>query len=85
MTWAEFQLRLIGFNKQEESELLKLRRLAWVTYIAPHQDPKKIKGLREDRWWSIGKKDTKKVSDEQRQRFMQEMVKYLDKKNHGRA
>ena len=85
MTWAEFQLRLIGFNKQEESELLKLRRLAWITYIAPHQDPKKLRGLSENRWWSIGKTTTRKVSEEQKQRFMQEMVKYLAKKNHGRA
>lgn len=86
MTWAEFQLRLIGFNKQEESELLKLRRLAWITYIAPHQDPKKLRGLREERWWKIGKKDVQSVSDAQRQKFLKEYEKYLAiKKNHGRA
>lgn len=85
MTWAEFQLRLIGFNKQQENELYKLRRLAWITYIAPHQDPKKLRGLKEDRWWKIGKNDNVVVSDEHRKRFIEEYKKYLEKQNHGRA
>lgn len=85
MTWAEFQLRLIGFNKQQENELYKLRRLAWITYIAPHQDPKKLRGLKEDRWWKIGKNDNVGVSDEHRKRFIEEYKKYLEKQNHGRA
>lgn len=83
MTWAEFRLRLIGFNRDEERQERKLRRLAWVTYIAPHQNPKNLRGLREDRWWKIGEK--KQVSEAHKQRFIEEYKKYLEKKKHGRA
>jgi len=85
MSWAEFQLRLIGFNRSEERQEKKLRRLAWVSYIAPHQNPKKLRGLKEDRWWRIGNKDVVRVSDADRARFLVEYKKYLDKKEHGRA
>ena len=85
MTWAEFQLRLIGFNRSEQRDEYKLRRQAWVSYIAPHQNPKKLRGMKEDRWWPIGKKNIK-VDDAHRQRFMDEYVKYLEKKKqHARA
>ncbi len=83
MTWAEFKLRLIAFNRITESEEYKLRRLAWVSYIAPHQDPKKLRGMKEARWWPIGKKKIPKVSDEMKARFIAEYKKYLDKKKHG--
>jgi hypothetical protein len=83
MTWAEFQIRLFSYHRQQESELLKLRRLAWITYIAPYQDPKRLRGLTEDRWWKIGKQPT--VSEDNKQRFIEEYKKYLAKKEHGRA
>ena len=85
MTWAEFQLRLIGFNRSEQRHEYKLRRQAWVSYIAPHQNPKKLRGLKEERWWPIGKKKVVKVDDASKQRFIEEYKKYLEKKNHGRA
>lgn len=84
MTWAEWKLRLIGFNRSEERELYKIRRLAWITYIAPHQNPKKLRGLREDKWWKIGDKKIV-VTDDHRQKFIEEYKKYLAKKEHGRA
>lgn len=80
MTWAEFKLRLIGFNRSEERQEVKLRRLAWVTFIAPHQDPKKLRGMKEGRWWKIGGSKKSQITDEHRQRFMDEYKKYLDKK-----
>lgn len=85
MTWAEFRLRLISFNRTAKSEEYKLRRLAWITYIAPHQDPRKLRGLREERWWKIEEGDRPRVSEEAKQRFINEYKKYLDKKKHGRA
>ena len=84
MTWAEFKLRLIGFNRSEERAEYKLRRLAWITYIAPHQDPKKLRGKREESWWKIGTKNIK-VDDAHRQRFIDEYKKYLEKKEKARA
>ena len=85
MTWAEFQLRLLSFIREREREEYMTRRLAWVSYIAPHQDPKKLRGLKEDRWWPIGKHNQPKVSDDSRSRFIEEYKKYLAKKEHGRA
>jgi hypothetical protein len=85
MTWAEFNLRLLSFNRQEERELYKLRRQAWITYIAPYQDPKKLRGMTEERWWRIGENSKPRVSNEARERFLKEYKKYLDKKEHGRA
>jgi len=84
MTWAEFQLRLIGFNRSEQRDEYKLRRQAWVSYIAPHQNPKKLRGMKEERWWPIGKKNIK-VTDEHRERFMVEYKKYLEKKAKAMA
>ena len=81
MTWAEFRLRLFSYHRQEKNQLLKLRRLAWVSYIAPHQDPKKLRGMKEDRWWRIG--EAKKVDNRHKERFIAEMVKYLNKKDGG--
>lgn len=83
MSWAEFNLRLFSYKRVNDGELIKLRRLAWITYIAPHQDPKKLRGLREERWWRIGERA--KVSEEGRQRFIEEYKKYLATKEHGRA
>ena len=85
MTWAEFKIRLISFNRMNEKQEVNLRRLAWVSYIAPHQNPKKLRGLKEERWWPIGKKKVVKVDDASKQRFIEEYKKYLEKKNHGRA
>ena len=50
MSWSEFKLRLFSYNRQQEDELLKLRRLAWVTLIAPYQDPKKLRGKKDRDW-----------------------------------
>ena len=84
MTWAEFKLRLISFDRSETREEYKLRRLAWISYTAPHQDPKKLRGLSEDRWWRIGKKK-EVASEDHKKRFIEEYKKYLEKTKNGRA
>lgn len=81
MTWAEFQLRLIGFNRRELRSEYKLRRLAWITFIAPHQDPKKLRGLTESKWWSIGKDKKQEVSSNVRDLFLQRAKEFYNKKN----
>jgi hypothetical protein len=42
MTWAEFQIRLFAYKRMDLYEWEKLREIMWTTYIAPHQDPKKM-------------------------------------------
>lgn len=85
MTWAEFQLRLIGFNKAEERDLFKVRRIAWSAFIGSHQDPRKLRGMSESKWMPIGEKKKIKVSEEHKQRFRNEYKKYLEKQQNGRA
>lgn len=85
MTWAEFKLRLIAFNRTETRQMYKLRRLAWVTFIAPYQDPKKLRGMNEKKFMPLEGENPKKASKEIKQRFLEEYKKYLDKVNNGRA
>ena len=85
MTWAEFQLRLIGFNHAEERDLYKVRRIAYSAFIGSHQDPKKLRGQTEEKWMPIGRKIKVKVSDEARQRFFELTKEYLAKKKNGRT
>ncbi len=59
MTWSEFRIRLFAYNRQDKKELYRLRELAWITFIAPYQDPKKLKGMTKERFWSLdGEKNT---------------------------
>ncbi len=59
MTWAEYRIRLYAYNREEKKKLYRLRELAWITFIAPYQDPKKLTGMTKERFWSLdGEKDT---------------------------
>lgn len=80
MTWAEFQIRLFAYKRQDAYEWQKHRELMWVTYIAPHQDPKKMV-KRKEKFLPLesDKKNLGGVSQEQRERFMKEFVKYQEK------
>jgi hypothetical protein len=81
MTWAEFQLRLISFNRSEKRNEYKLRRQAWITFIAPYQDPKKLKSMTESKFWYIDGDVKKGVSEATKERFRREYDKYLEIKN----
>lgn len=75
MTWAEFQLRLIGFNNSLEREAYQRRELAWAFHVQPK------KGQRIDSWWKIGSKVIKRASEQQKEYFLKKYKDYLDKKN----
>ena len=62
MTWAEFRIRMAAWNREQERLIMATRELAWITYIAPHQNPKKMKKS-INAFWPI-KKKKKKVADE---------------------
>lgn len=79
MTWAEFQIRLFAYKRMDLYDWQKRRELMWVSYIAPHQDPKKMVKRKEqflplngDKKASIG------VSDEMKQRFIGEYKKWQE-------
>jgi hypothetical protein len=81
MTWAEFRIRLHGFKREQEREMLKLRELSWITYIAPHQDPKKMKKT-IDAFWPV-KKPKKKISQAMIARMEEVTAQYLKEKENG--
>lgn len=80
MTWAEFQIRLFAYKRQDKYDWLKLRELMWVTYVAPHQDPKKMTKRKEQFLPLNGdKKQIGNITQEQREAFLKEYKKYQEK------
>ena len=79
MTWAEFQIRLFAYKRQDLYEWQKLREVMWTTYIAPHQDPKKMVKRKESFLPLGNEKRVVGVSDEAKAIFLQEFKKYQEK------
>jgi hypothetical protein len=64
----------------DEYGWVKQRELMWITYIAPHQDPKKMAKRKEQFLPLNGEKQSKGgVTDEMKERFLNEFRKYQDK------
>jgi hypothetical protein len=76
MTWAEFQIRLFAYKRQDLYEWQKLRELMWTSYISPHQDPKKMIKRKESFLPLSGEKQGRVVSDEMKQLFLKEYKKW---------
>lgn len=79
MTWAEFQIRLFAYKRQDLYKWEMMRELMWVTYIAPHQDPKKMAKRKEiflplnkDKKQSLG------ISQEHKEKFIEAYKNYLN-------
>jgi len=79
MTWAEFQIRLFSYKRQDKYDWIKRRELMWITYIAPHQDPKKMVKSKEKFLPLDGKSESKGVSEKMKQIFLQEYEKFNQK------
>ena len=77
MTWAEFRIRLHGFKRDIKRKDMSLRELAWITYISPHLDPKKMKKSK-DAFWPIEKKNP--VSDKAIEMMKAATLEYLKQK-----
>jgi hypothetical protein len=80
MTWAEFQIRLFAYKRQDLYKWQMHRELMWITYIAPHQDPKKMVKRKQAFLPLDGEKQSNGgVSDEMKATFMKEYQKFQDK------
>ncbi len=79
MTWAEFQIRLFAYKRQDLYKWQMHRELMWITYIAPHQDPKKMVKRKEAFLPLDGEKKIQGVSEEMKQTFLTEFKKYQEK------
>ena len=58
---------------------MQLRELAWITYVAPHQDPKKMKKSIDQFWPINGKKS--KVTEKMIKAMEEAQKQYLEEKN----
>ena len=56
MTWAEFRIRMYGYNRMQEREDLRTREIAYNALIAPNSDPKKLPKSK-NKYWQIGVKE----------------------------
>ena len=79
MTWAEFLIRLHGFRREQENDMMMLRELSWIVYTAPHSDPKKMKKSKEA-FWPLEKSTSKKSKEHMIEAFKQAQEKYLEEK-----
>jgi len=77
MTWAEFQIRLFAYKRQDLYKWQMLREMMWTSYIAPHQDPKKMV-KRKELFLPLNcdKKVNEGVSQEHKERFLKEFQKW---------
>lgn len=84
MTWAEFKLRLISFNRSEQRKSVELRQLCYFSGL--DLDPKKVKKP-SDLWKIEGIDDVahkqNKPTERQLRAFKREMDNYLKIKNNG--
>ena len=83
MCWNEFQIRLFAYKRQDLYHWQQLRELMWVTYIAPHQDVKKM-AKRKEQFLPLGSDNKKNigVSDEHKRLFLLEFEKWNKLKNN---
>lgn len=79
MSWREFQLRSIGFQRKEKNDWLKVREIAYNSLIGSHLDPKKIPKSKE-RYMPLDGNSEKKVSDKQKEMFMNAFKNYLNER-----
>lgn len=79
MTWAEFLIRLHGFRRGQENDMMMLRELSWIVYTAPHNDPKKIKKTK-DTFWPIKKAVSSSKRENMIEAFKKAQEKYLEEK-----
>jgi len=78
MTWAEFQIRLFAYKRQDLYDWIKLRELMWTCYVAPHQDVKKMAKRKEQFLPLGGEKQIKGVSEDMKQIFIKEYKKWQE-------
>ena len=79
MTWAEFLIRLHGFRREQENHMMMLRELSWITYTAPHNDPKKMKRSIEA-FWPMKKGVGKDKKEKMLEAFKKAQEQYLEEK-----
>lgn len=79
MTWAEFCIRMQGYNLKEENEWIKVREMAYASLVGSHLNPKKLPSKK--RFIPIGRKKKPKIDERAKQMMLNAWSKYNKEKN----
>ena len=81
-TYSDLMRKIDGFNERLKTNLSLKRHHAWITYISPHLDPKKMSKSIDEFWPQSPENATssKKIDDEKRQRIKA----FLEKRQHDK-
>lgn len=75
MPWCEYISKSFAYDRQQRDEWKKVKYLAYHSLLAsPYIDPKKLPSLQQ--FVSNESKPIKRVSNEQRDLFLQEVKEY---------
>jgi hypothetical protein len=82
MTWAEFQIRLFAYNRMQKKLDWRAREIAYAALTGFHSNPKKMPKTKETFWPIEFDKKVSKISEAQKQAFLEANQQYLiDLKN----
>lgn len=82
MTWREFQLRKIGYERQNLEQWKRVREIAYWSGAGTAFDASKVK---PNRFMPLGEEQSVRgVSDKTKERFRQLQREYLEKTNGRR-
>lgn len=87
MSWSEYLIRLYGYERSENLEWIKTRRVAYASLIGSHLDPKKLPKS-EMAYMPLngeGKSKDKGISQSHQEAFLQATKQYLLEKNERRT
>jgi hypothetical protein len=82
MSWREFLLRQIGYQREQKNEWYKVREIAYCALVGSHQDPKKLPKNKENFIPLDGEKKRKGVSAEAKQKFIELYKKWQNERKH---
>jgi hypothetical protein len=83
MSWREFLLRQIGYQREQKTDWYKVREIAYCALVGSHQDPKKLPKNIESFIPLNGQKQKKGVSEDTKQKFLELYKKWQNERKHS--
>jgi len=77
MTWREFQLRLLGYQREQKNDWFKVREVAYLIYLSI---PQKGTKMSKEKFMPLENKTVKPVNNEVKEWYLQEIQNYYNKK-----
>jgi len=80
MTWREFHLRKLGFERTEKRDWYKIREVGYASLIGGGVDPKK---LTKEKYMPLDEPQQKQVTNEHFEALKIAQQKYLEQTENG--